>query len=215
MHNQIYTVIGKSGSGKSHLVAGMIDYYYRNEIRENIIVIDSSNDYKEDKGLDFLNHLYLQEDEVGEIDIEAVIKDHKQVLFEFAGMTEEKRRSLCDQIVNAVFNLGNTLLVVDEGYLFVPKQGKMKSFQKALSGGRKEGIDQIYIIQRVQQINLLVLSQKDVLISFNINESKEIEKVRENIPVDVKPETFQNLKEREFLTFYKDQVDKRKNELNI
>lgn len=213
MQNRIYTTIGKSGSGKSHLVAQMIDFYYKKKFRDYIVIIDTSKDYIQDKNLDYMNCAYL-EDDIGDPDFERMIKEKKYILFEFGGMSKKKRNKLTEKIINAVFFLGNTLLVVDESYMFVPKTGDT-AFEKACSGGRKEGIDQIYVVQRIQQIKLLILSQSDYIVSFKITESEEIKKVQKNISQSITKKDFRTLDKREYMIFSDENMDKGKNTLKI
>lgn len=212
--NKIFTVFGKKGSGKSYTTSKIIDYYYKNNIRDNIVTIDFSDDYIKDKNLNFLSSVYIDSETALKIDYQKIIEDNNYILFEFGGMPEKTRKKAAANIVNAVFNLKNTLLVVDEAYLFLPKTGSIEEFETAISGGRKEGIDQVYITQRIQQINLLAISQSDIFICFKVQESREIKKIMENTSID-SAEKLKNLKKREMIVQYEGKTEIRENNIII
>lgn len=210
---RLYSIIGKSGSGKSYTSSKIVKKYYEDNIRDRIIIIDDSNDYISDKNCNFLNHVYLDNigNRSGKIDYKELIRQKKYILFEFGGLTNNELQSFADEIVRAVYQLGNSLVVVEESYLFIPKSGKIEGFQRLISGGRKEGLDQIFVIQRPQDLNLLVFSQADILITFQLQEGRELQKISKYM--GVKPEKIKELQQREMLIKYKDQIEKTDNNI--
>lgn len=214
LDNKIWTVIGKKGSGKSHLVADMVRYYHENNIRDKIILLDSSRDYIDDKKLNFFKYAELEQikDNLDRFNFHKLIDQEDYILFDLSGLSRENFLDTADQIAKSVYQFPNSLIIVEEAYLFVPKMRQKSQFEVLISGGRKKGIDQIYITQRFQQLNLLVFSQTDVLISFRLNESRSIKKMLKHFP-EITAEDLKKLKKRECLVFDGENKEKRKNTL--
>ncbi|MFW6025339.1 MAG: helicase HerA domain-containing protein [Candidatus Woesearchaeota archaeon] len=217
MDNTIYTILGKKGSGKSYLTAQIIQYFYDHNLRDHIILLDNSKDYITDKNLNFLSYLEIEKikDQYKKFNLLKFINQYQHSLLDFSGLTRSKFYEISNNIAEQIYNkTENILLIVDECYMFLPKgQNKENSFEQLISGGRKKGIDQIYITQRAQQMNLLIYDQTDYLISFRMQEDRSIKKIRKFFP-EIKENYFRNLGERECIVYNGKEIEKKdRNEL--
>jgi ABC-type dipeptide/oligopeptide/nickel transport system ATPase component len=215
MKNKIYTIVGKRSSGKSYLATKIIDKYYYDNIKPYIIIIDRSNDYIIDKGLDYLSHVKLgRELEGKKVNWTTLIEREKYVLFEFVDMTEEEEKIKLNNIIKASANIKNVLIVTDECHTFVDKRTAPKEYLRAITGGRHFGLDQIFVCQMVRDMNLKAISQCDVLVSFQEKELNDLKRLSKYLRVS--KDKIRNLEDREFLINYDGEIKKMStNDLNL
>lgn len=211
MRNFVYTITGNKGCGKSYLASKIVQFYEKNRIKKHIVIVDNSRGYKCDKGLDFLRCFGVDRGTANKnINYKNMILSEKNVMFEFRDLLAKERQKALNKIINAVYEIEDCLLVTDEAHIFFPKTGFAEEYERIITGGRNAQIDQVYIVQRIQLVNLLCLSLSDVLIAFREQEINSQRRLAEYFP-NVDPAQFGRLKEREF--FVKDvcgQVEKLK-----
>jgi len=202
VNNRIWLIVGKSGCGKSWFGRYILTQYLQNQAIKYAVVIDNSSDH-------FYGGLQTQGfflQEYGEVEAqrsynwENFIKANKKVLLEITNLKQDEITRLMDDISKALYNLGDSLILVDEAHIFFPYHHHSIEFERLLRGGRKKGIDVIMITQTLVDLNLIALRLANILILFQITEANELERARQYFQVD-KEEIF-NLRDREY--FFKD-----------
>lgn len=210
--NSIISILGKKGSGKSYLAAQIVNRYI--EKGKKTIIIDISQDYKKDKKIDIpVFEIERIRENYKKFNFEKYLKDKNNLLLDFSGLRKKEFREIADQVALAIYNIQNCTVLVDESYMFIPKN-KENNFELLISGGRKRNIDQIYITQRSQQLNLLVYSQSDIFCCFQLQEDRSIKKIINNFPIlnDYK-DKIRELEKYKFIETDGKEVNIRKNEL--
>lgn len=209
--NKIFTVVGRKGSGKSHLVSNIVEKYYYESVKEHIVIIDNSADYITDKGLDFLTHVKIDRRmKPGTIDWKKLIKTQEYLLMEFHGVLKDQREKLVNEILRAITEIKETLVVTDECHLFFTKNSPAEEYERLITGGRHERIDQIYVTQMVQKINLDCLSQADIIATFREQEFNALKRLA--FYMGVAKKEIQELEKYQALVKYGSKVEKIQND---
>jgi len=199
VNNRIWLIVGKSGCGKSWFGRYILTQYLQNRAIKYIMVIDNSPDHFYE-GLQ-TQGFYLQEygevEAQGNYNWENFIKANKRILLEITNLKQEEITCLMDNVSKALYNLGDSLILVDEAHIFFPCHHHSIEFERLLRGGRKKGIDVIMITQTLTDLNLIALRLTNVLILFQTTEANEVERALQYFHVD--REEIVNLKDREYL----------------
>ena len=206
--NKIYSIFGQKGSGKSYLSSKIIDRYYNHNYKPYIVVIDNDASYINDKNLDFLKKVVINRHTAKQsINWKSLILENRHVLFVFQDLLKEERKQVLNEILNSIYQIENTLLVTDESHLFFPKNSPAQEYERIVTGGRHANVDMIFITQRFQLMNLLAVSQADVLIVFKENEYNTLKRICFYLP-NVEENQIMELEERQFFMKYRNKVFK-------
>lgn len=158
------TVVGRTGSGKTHLAAWVLSLADWNR-RPWVIV-----DYKRDK--------LLRELPADELALKDRIPRH-------AGLYIVRPPPETDDEVEAllwrVWNRGRCGLYIDEGHM-CPDRGGLKAIQ---SQGRSKEIQTIVLTQRPKWVSRFVFSEAEAISAFHLNDRRDRATVREISPIDL------------------------------
>lgn len=199
MQNKIFLIVGKSGCGKSWFGRWILTQYLQNRAIKYIVVVDNSSDhfYGGLQTQGFFLQEYGEAESQGSYNWENFIKTNKRVLLEITNLKQEEITCFMDNISRALYNLGDSLILVDEAHIFFPVYRHSVEFERLLRGGRKKGIDNIMITQTLVDLNLIGLRLANILILFQTTEANEVERALQYFHVD--REEIVNLKDREYL----------------
>jgi len=166
-------IVGKSGSGKSTLAREVIRamqgrYRY-------LIIANRKREFAE-----LAQGCYT----VGEDgDPWPALKKHRRVIFQVTGYDP---RPFLDKLGQAIMQLKDALLVVDEAHHFFPRGQTPKGLFEVLTGGREYGHSAIFITQMLQGatggIDPGVRRQASHLITFRVSEPREVQAVGDMFP---------------------------------
>jgi len=166
-------IVGKSGSGKSTLAREVIR---RMEGRyRHLVIANRKREFAE---------LAQGRYTVGEDgDPWPALKKHRRVIFQVTGYDP---RPFLDKLGQAIMQLKDALLVVDEAHHFFPRGQTPKGLFEVLTGGREYGHSAIFITQMLQGatggIDPGVRRQASHLITFRVSEPREVQAVGDMFP---------------------------------
>ncbi|MCL6527642.1 MAG: AAA family ATPase [Thermaceae bacterium] len=166
-------IVGKSGSGKSTLARQIIQ---RMEGRyRHLIIVNRKREFAE---------LAQGRFTVGEdADPSRVLSRHRRVMFQVTGYDP---RPFLDNLGQAIMNLRDVLLVLDEAHQFFPRGQVPRGLFEVLTGGREAGHSAVFITQMLQGatggIDPGVRRQASHLVSFRVSEPREVKAVGEMFP---------------------------------
>jgi len=86
----------------------------------------------------------------------------------------DKSQKAFENLCDAVFERGNTVLFLDELHLFTSKQSIIKPFQNLILSGRPRGVSVISISTRPAQIPNAVLSNASHVFCFRLNIESDV-----------------------------------------
>jgi len=202
VNNRIWLIVGKSGCGKSWFGRYILGEYLQNRAIKYIVVVDNSSDhfYGGLQAQGFFFQEYGEAEAQGSYNWENFIKANKRVLIEITNLKQDEITRLMDDVSRALYDLGDSIILVDEAHIFFPREHQSIEFERLLRGGRKKGIDVILITQTLIDLNLIALRLANVLIVFQVTEANELERARQYFQMEREP--IFNLKERQY--FFKD-----------
>lgn len=179
---ELITVVGKTGRGKSFLN----EKYLVPKIAKNqpVIIADSMAEYSF-KSYSF-EQLYtmLKNDSFPKNGVFKVdVKDEKTAkkLFAFSALSELKH-----------------CLLVEEASKYCSPSKINPHLEKIVAYGRHYGVSAIFVSQRFAQINRLITSQSDFIVSFAQTESNDLKKISKLTDAD---RFISGLNRREFVAF--------------
>jgi len=100
------------------------------------------------------------------------------------GLTKEETTILVEMMADAAMKTGDCHFSLDEAHLVAKKHGIGDKLMRLVTGGRKRGVEWVFITQRPQKIHEDILSQSDYTVYFNLRDrdrDKAAEKA-ESIP---------------------------------
>lgn len=180
MQNRIYFIIGKSGSGKSWLARWLAIQYLKKGLTEYIVVLDTSADHFYSGLQDWNFKLWSYDNALAQkkINWTKVFNQYPKSVIEISFLTDEEITNLVDDVSLSIMELGNTLLLIDEAHQFYPRTGyHSKNLERLIRGGRKIGVDLIFVTQMRVDVDLVAVKQANVVISFQVTEENDVEKV--------------------------------------
>ena len=156
LQNEIIIILGRKGSGKSYL-ANKIS----KEI-DRIIIADPLNEYKGGHAFftfgEFKNRIY-----------DLITREQFRIVCKFT--TDEDYIELFDFI----FNLRNFTILIDELDMFAGSKSIAPEVKRLFSYGRHRQINIIGIARRPYELNRLVTSQADKIITFKQTEQRDLD----------------------------------------
>lgn len=84
------------------------------------------------------------------------------------GLTDKETKVLVEMIADAAMLAGDTHFSLDEAHLVATKHGIGDRLMRLVTGGRKRGVEWLFITQRPQKIHEDILSQTDFTVYFNL-----------------------------------------------
>lgn len=158
-------VIGRTGSGKTHFAVYMLSTMPVDQMP--FIVLNFKNDDLLDS-IPFAEHI-----DVGDL------PDKPGVYIAHPAFDDGK----LEEVYLRIWERGNTGLFIDE-LLLVDKFSP--GYRALLTQGRSKHIPMIYLTQRPVEINRFNFSEASHMVMFDLNHSKDRERVAEYMPIDKK-----------------------------
>lgn len=166
-------IVGKAGSGKSALARQIIRSMqgrYR-----HLIIVNRKREFAE-----LVQGRYtVREDGTPG----PALKQHRRVLFQVTGYDP---RPFLDHLGQAIMQMKDVLLVMDEAHHFFPRGQTPRGLFEVLTGGRELGHSAIFITQMMQGatggIEPGVRRQASHLITFRVSEPREVQAVADMFP---------------------------------
>jgi ABC-type dipeptide/oligopeptide/nickel transport system ATPase component len=189
-------IVGKSGSGKTYLakyvIKQMIPY-------KRVIIISNRNEYD----IPALYEAEITRSTKGRIDYANLVMK-KSPLFLSYLLTDQDVTAELDRLSEALMQVGNTALFIDEAHLFFPRWRASEGLNILVKAGRKEGIDTVFITQMPVDLNPAALKQKSYIVSFQVTEPSEIERLR--VGFEDYRYMLPDLTDHQFLIWYADKM---------
>lgn len=160
-----------------------------------MVIVDSTDSFRDD--LPWLKHCDVPREKQGvpvdftQIDFERIILESQFVLFEVSGLLPDEDVAFMDALCEAIMNIGDTLLVVDEAHRYLPLYNPSDKFLILLREGRKYYIDSIIITQFPVDLNLIARRQANSLVVFKLLDDTDTE--RTGYYLEIKPDEVMNL----------------------
>lgn len=189
MQNRRWLILGTTGSGKTYFTSYLISKYIALKARKHIVVVDSTEDYKE--LLPFLKHCDVPAVDFSSIDFEKIILENPNVLFEVSGLLPDQDVVFLDYLCRAIMNVGDIFFVCDEAHRYLPKDKPSNQFLILLREGRKRYIDPCLVTQFPVDLNLIARRQANSLVVFRLLDDTDTE--RTGYYLETKPEEVMNL----------------------
>lgn len=203
-------VLGRSGSGKSYFAGKkLIDILDRDgeDAFERAIHIDLED---EERGLSLKEDPLLLTYEVDKRDIRSAVvypnrhevpdyipdKELEDGLTVLApkwvfyknkyirvvpdGLTTEEMRYLVEVLADAAMKAGDTHFSMDEAHLVADQHDMGDKLMRLVTGGRKRGIEWLFITQRPQRLHEDVLSQTNYTVYFQLTSNRDVKKAADS-----------------------------------
>lgn len=153
---KIILIFGRTGSGKSSYVKGLIKKISR------LIVIDALHEYND--GIIF----YTLQDFLDYLD-RNLKADGFRYIIRFSNDEE------LELLFDLIFYIGNLTLVVEEAEIYISAYVKQSNFLRLIRYGRHKAISIIAVARRVTELSNDVRSQANQIISFKQILKKDID----------------------------------------
>ncbi|MHA1757968.1 MAG: hypothetical protein ACTSVV_14435 [Promethearchaeota archaeon] len=153
--NKIIVILGRKGSGKTFLANVM------SKKIDRVILIDPLNNFKG-------GHIFFTFNEF-KFNSELLFREKFRIVLKFT--TDEEYIDFFDYI----FNFHHFTLVVDEADIFAGSKSIDREFKRLFSYGRHRNIDIIITARRPYELNRLITSQADILITFKQTEQRDLD----------------------------------------
>lgn len=94
------------------------------------------------------------------------------------GLSKEEVKALTEMMADAAMKTGGCHFSLDEAHLIAEKHAIGDKLNRLITGGRKRGVEWLFITQRGQNLHEDILSQSDYSIYFNLT-GRDAEKAAE------------------------------------
>jgi len=158
MQNTIVALVGRKGSGKSTLVAEIVREWDR------ALIVDTMNEYGRGIGATVF---------YGDAYVPAIVEASRQRRFRFSLRGLEYDEVL--EALEGAATLRQLLVVVEEASAYMKAQQIPWPIAQLVRMGRHRGISQLYVAQRPSMLHLDVISQADVIVSFQQHARRDVE----------------------------------------
>lgn len=181
-YNNRILILGTSTTGKSWLRDWIISQYIKHKKRRYYVVIDDRKNnaemlYKKyDFHIEEINRSMINK----RYNFEQFIRDKERVYILPQDLNNAEVKKLLNRLSLAVWNLTNTLLVIDEAYQFL-KRGKyeVEEVERISRGGRKDYIDLMICTHKITDIPTDLLNLFNIYISFRTTEKNNLDKIKQ------------------------------------
>lgn len=131
------------------------------------------------------------------IDYAGYIRTVKRVVFEPVRIMQEDLTGWVNRVARAISEIENTVFVMDEGRITMPRQDPPEEACLLYTQGRHGAIDVITISQRVVDIALPAVTQANILISFGLQYPADRDMMARYMGLN--PDIYESLKLHEFM----------------
>jgi len=161
--NQIITIMGQKGSGKTTLAMEII------ESRERVLVIDPSGEYEDMKGA----QVALGAEDASQALIE--LKEKPRFLLVASDLLDDEETM---GLLAVAFEVPRLLVVIDETSLYCDPHSIPEEITRMIRYGRKREIDIIFIARRPSEIHRELTAQSDLVVTFKQMEPIDVTYLR-------------------------------------
>jgi hypothetical protein len=95
---------------------------------------------------------------------------NKYVRFVPDGLTDKEKKILAEMLADAAMEAGDCHFSVDEAHLIAEKHAIGDKLNRLITGGRKKGVEWLFITQRPQNLHEDILSQSDYTVYFRLTD---------------------------------------------
>jgi len=178
IHNQIVSVLGKSGSGKSFLVLMEMEKMLKEG--KNLIIIDFKGEYKGLQSEHDITYLPIGRKMMARLNAKSwagILSRYPCLIVHQLGLTFDELLKMIDDISAAVYVLGNRTLIIEEAHLLAPSHNIPQHLQVLITGGRTREVDLWFVCQRAALIDVTPISQSHLLYLFQLTEENDLKKI--------------------------------------
>lgn len=161
--NQIITIMGQKGSGKTTLAMEII------ESRPRVLVIDPSGEYEEMKGAIVVMGAEDAANSLNEL------QEKPRFLLVASDLLDDDETM---DLLAVAFTIPNILIVIDECSLYCDPHSLPEDIARLIRYGRKKEIDLIFIARRPSEIHRELTAQSDLVVTFRQMEPIDITYLR-------------------------------------
>lgn len=86
------------------------------------------------------------------------------------GLTDEELKAMVEMLADAAMKTGDCHFSLDEAHLVAKKHSIGEKLMRLVTGGRKRGVEWLFITQRPQKMHEDILSQTDYTVYFNLRD---------------------------------------------
>lgn len=185
-------IVGKTGQGKSYFAKMLIKKIME---KKRVVIVDDNPEYADIPNFQWFT--VGREHAFKEINFDKMFDKWLYVGFEVVDLLDDEQNFFINQLSDAVWNRGNTCLIIDEAHKFYPKWRYPANLARLIKGGRKFNIDVIMVTQMLNELDLSMIRQAHWIVSFQVTEYNEVKRLAHYFKgYDT---VLQNLKFTEFL----------------
>lgn len=157
--NTILAIVGRKGSGKSTLVGEIIQEQPR------AVVIDTMNEFGRNIGAEVVYGF--------DGAVEAIVGASRRARYRLSLRGLEHDEVL--EVLEGVYTLRDMFLVLEEASAYMKAQQIPWEIAQLVRMGRHNRISQCYVAQRPTMLHLDVISQADVIVSFQQHARRDVD----------------------------------------
>lgn len=175
----VYTIMGKTGTGKTYFAARLVSQL--SDRRKLVAIVDQEEDLVTLDEASMNEEFYVfdvDNENFDKLNYGEIIRKHDRVGFVFLNLLEEEQNDVINRICSIIYRLGNVVLYIDEAHKFFPQNNYPIELERLVRGGRKRAIDVVLVTQQVIDLRKTALKQAHVGIFFRITEENELKKLR-------------------------------------
>lgn len=177
LQNDIVLVSGKSGSGKSYF-AGWLASKFK-ERGKALVIWDKKNEYRGlASSLLVLNQAAFAKVRQAKHEFFLrLLAAHPSVLIVPQGLTLDEMLEAFDDLAHAVFERGQTVLLVEEAHVVAPQGQTPRYAQILVTDARTNVNDLIMVTQRVQNLDTTMASQANIRVAFKMTDPNDLKRI--------------------------------------
>ncbi len=189
-HDDVITILGRRGCGKSFLGKQIQKIYPRK------FIFDMLHEYKVGKNDFEINNFSQFCKLISEIEQKGLEKFTAIIRF---GIDDESRFIVFDEMIKVIYHLGNCTIVVEEVHNFIDSYNIGNYFSHAFTTGRHKNLSIILTTQRPSKMHKDALSQSSHIFAGNLTSKADISHVSDAL--NIKGEEIAQLDNCEFWYF--------------
>ena len=128
--------------------------------------------------IDFTGEYYIPDFSIFEVDISNyttipnVVEQYPNIIFKF-NLSTNNVAKVVDYICSLAFSIYNVFLVFEECHEYIHKDRPLPRIRMVATGGRKYGVNSLFITQRPALLNTTIRSQTNVKICGRLSDSTD------------------------------------------
>lgn len=177
LQNDIVLISGKSGSGKSYFAGWMASKF--KERGKALVIWDKKNEYRGiATSLLVLNQdTFTKARHAKHVFFRRLIERHPSVRVVPQGLTLDEMLEAFDHLAHAVYERGQTVLLVEEAHIVAPQGQTPRYAQVLVTDARTHANDLIMVTQRVQNLDTTMASQANIRVTFKMTDPNDLKRI--------------------------------------